>query len=395
MSLSSLLDRAGAWFTRTFGVWPALLTPPPPAVSVPEPQPFVAPAHHEAEARRLVADVGHRVTTAARGLNGQLPPGPVPEPASMRAPPIIDDGPTAAAFHRPTPVPSSALADRPSPITDLVVDRELHIVGQVVDGELRPITAADRDRLRALYDGGFITAEQQAQGLSAAATGETTMQTNPPAANQHAAYLDEVQQSAAALDPGPPPQVSVKPGWQTSQGQMTGLFTVAALLLSALGFHYSAAQISGGYDALLHLGQTLGPILALIPVLTNYINSRGKITSNTAWANAAIHQANITGVVMPAQNFAGTNRLLDGFLGGKDWKDPARYGGLVKVAGSLGVPGAGAAGSILDKVGGGGHPAGGDPERRYTDAQIDEAFAAIMAQLADITTQLKNLRPAS
>jgi hypothetical protein len=93
--------------------------------------------------------------------------------------------------------------------------------------------------------------------------------------------------SETLVDPSVP-RVDSKPGYQTSQGILTGISVIAAFVLSFLGFHFTPAQIQGVGEGIVHLGTSLGPLVALIPILTNYINSRGKIASNTVWANAGL-----------------------------------------------------------------------------------------------------------
>jgi hypothetical protein len=153
---------------------------------------------------------------------------------------------------------------------------------------------------------------------------------------------------------GPPPKVEVKPGYQKSEGQLTILFVMVAAFMSLLGFKYSPLQVQNAYEAIQTLTYTLGPLLAAVPILKNYINSRGKIASNSVWANAGLLNPAVSkdGVSPMALGLMGGKFDLGGILGGKDWKDPKRYIDLGKIASGV-IPGGGAAGKILDAVTGG------------------------------------------
>lgn len=161
--------------------------------------------------------------------------------------------------------------------------------------------------------------------------------------------------------------LKVTPGLQTSSGQLTAILTVAALILSAFGYHYSPAQIDTWVQMVQTLITTLGPILALIPVAITYINSRGKIISNTTAANAAIISPtapSIVGdstVVNPPATLLGGGTVMDKVVtalptvaaatsGDLNFKDPNTYGQLLHVASELGVPGANTADVINQQI---------------------------------------------
>lgn len=139
------------------------------------------------------------------------------------------------------------------------------------------------------------------------------------------------------------PSVAPTPGWQTSQGQMTAIFTVVCIVLSFLGFHYTPEQFQGWLDRIEHIAVILGPILAIVPLLITYINSRGKIASNSLMANAQIKIAALQplepiGELGQARLAMFADRLTP-IIGGNDWKDPHRYEQLLHIASDIGVPG--------------------------------------------------------
>lgn len=149
----------------------------------------------------------------------------------------------------------------------------------------------------------------------------------------------------------PSPQLQTVPGYQTTSGQFTALFTLVALILGLLGFHYSPDQVESWVALANKLAVTLGPLLAIIPVLWGYINSRGKITSNTLMANAAVLSAQAA----PAPIQAVGGEILSApaqFAGGLgiDMKKPETYQQLLHIAGELGVPGAHQADAISQKI---------------------------------------------
>lgn len=151
----------------------------------------------------------------------------------------------------------------------------------------------------------------------------------------------------------PSPQLQAPSGITTSSGQFTALFTLVALALSFLGLHYSPDQVESWVALANKLAITLGPLLAIVPVLMNYITSRGKIQSNTLMANAQIlTQPPIIGsqVLATPHGFADG---MTGIIGGNDWKDPQRYENLLNVAAQVGVPGAAQASALDQKI----HPA--------------------------------------
>lgn len=167
----------------------------------------------------------------------------------------------------------------------------------------------------------------------------------------------------------------IVPGYQTSQGQMTVAFAVVAFLLSFLGFNYSTVQVENVFTTIVRVLEILGPLLMLVPVLNNYINSRGKIQSNAIWATASTQQ----GEQLPPVELAGLGRIL----GGKNWKDPQRYINIGKVAGEF-VPGVG---QVIDKID------GDDNQRKNTD--IEDLRAVIEMQNKQIETLIALIKKTS
>jgi len=143
------------------------------------------------------------------------------------------------------------------------------------------------------------------------------------------------------------PQLAPKPGFRTSQGQLTAVFSFAALILSAVGFKYSSSDVENLYVMIQNVITVVGPLLALIPVLINYINSRGKIQSNALWASASLSTGlgkdGLQSLATAPAQFAGLGKML----GGKNWKDPKRYLNIARIGGSV-VPGLGTVTDLLD-----------------------------------------------
>lgn len=142
-------------------------------------------------------------------------------------------------------------------------------------------------------------------------------------------------------------EVVPKDGWKTSQGQLTALFVVASLILSLFGITKTPEEISGYVELANTLVTTALPIITAAISLIYYIISRGKIQSNSLWANAQIQ---VSQNQNPPQMIAPL--VPDRFtrvLGGDDWKDPERYGNILKIASALGVPGANQIDKVNDK----------------------------------------------
>jgi hypothetical protein len=101
--------------------------------------------------------------------------------------------------------------------------------------------------------------------------------------------IQEVQgQTEMTVNPPDAPSVGPKSGWKTSEGQMTFLFTIAALVLSYFKINMSSDQIHNGYDLVMSVIGQLGPMFAAGMALWQYIKSRGKLKSNSVNATAAL-----------------------------------------------------------------------------------------------------------
>lgn len=166
------------------------------------------------------------------------------------------------------------------------------------------------------------------------------------------------------------PADNVKPGWMTSEGQLTGIFVLAGIALSAVGLHYTPDQIHGYFDAIMGFVKIVGPLAAVIPVAWNYITSRGKTKSNAINAAASVVRAQTeaqaesdrvksmqmseystyaSSRAMPSESeeskidtlvdlahpdvaaLFGASSILKMLLGGKSWKDPERYKNIASI----------------------------------------------------------------
>ncbi len=154
----------------------------------------------------------------------------------------------------------------------------------------------------------------------------------------------------------PSPQLTQPHGLSTSSGQFTAIFGVAAIILSLLGFHYSPAQIENWVQLVENFLTTIGPLLALVPVLMTFINSRGKIASNTVNANAQLlsQPKLISGELLPLVSSGGVipAPLFSNPMS-PDWRDPHTYENLLKIGVAIGVPGADKADKLNQQI----HPA--------------------------------------
>lgn len=198
------------------------------------------------------------------------------------------------------------------------------------------------------------------------------------------------------------PSVQAKPGYQTSQGILTALFTVVSLGLSFLGFKYSPEKVETAYQAIQTLVQIVGPLVANIPILTNYINSRGKIQSNSLWANAQLQNPLVSkdgnsplAGLFAQQGLGGfsIDSILSAIGGGSGKKDPSTYIGLAKIIAGL-APGGDAVTKVLDKTGIGGSQGSGSqqgsgssttPQPQQLDPkEVEQALEAIVEAIHDL-----------
>jgi hypothetical protein len=106
------------------------------------------------------------------------------------------------------------------------------------------------------------------------------------------------------------PSIQVKPGWQTSQGQMTAfILLLSTLLATYLGWTWATPELLNNiYQLISLLVVILGLVGVNIPILTNYINSRGKIQSNAIWATTSMNLGKI--VNKDSDNYLTTNEAF-------------------------------------------------------------------------------------
>lgn len=154
------------------------------------------------------------------------------------------------------------------------------------------------------------------------------------------------------------PSIGTKPGWTTSQGQLSAVFVVVSMIFAAFGYkNLSPDKIENVYELLAAFAPIIIPLLGSIPVINNYIVSRGKEKSNAIWATAAVNTANAGGNTGP--NIAATlvggklgtlGKIAGGLLGGRDWKDPERYLEIGKTVSEI-VPGGAKINKVLESIG--------------------------------------------
>lgn len=143
----------------------------------------------------------------------------------------------------------------------------------------------------------------------------------------------QVGEMAFADEDVPPsnPVIIPKAGWATSQGQMTAIVQIFCMVMLWFGYNIEPSQVDSVIANADRWAAMILPFLTMIGTLVPYINSRGKIQSNAINANSAIQVANLAGL-------GGVGAVL----GGKNWKDPARYGKIAEIAGAF-IPGVGGA----------------------------------------------------
>jgi hypothetical protein len=159
-----------------------------------------------------------------------------------------------------------------------------------------------------------------------------------------------------------PPAISPKPGWQTSEGQITALVTAVLTILTGLGvFHITQDQATSVIQLIHDLFAVLVPIAGVVTLLWSYIGSRGRQKSNAINATAAVQVASLG-------SFSGATLggfHVGGLLGGKNWKDPKRYLDIAHIAGEF-LPGP--VGKVVDTV-----------TEHNDPTEMDMIFAAIKA----------------
>jgi len=162
-------------------------------------------------------------------------------------------------------------------------------------------------------------------------------------AEQDPMQLDEGESGTAPMNP--PALITQPHGLLTSSGQLTAVVSLFCMIMAAVGYHFTPDQINGWADAVEHWATIATPIVTMLIAVFNFTNSRGKITSNTANANATIQAAALMG--SPKANaIAGTaggilsnlgilhnegsgGSIQGSILGGKNWNDPQRYENII------------------------------------------------------------------
>lgn len=84
------------------------------------------------------------------------------------------------------------------------------------------------------------------------------------------------------------PAVGPKAGWRTSEGQLTFVFMAVAMIFSWFKVDVNQGQIQTGYEMIMQVIESIGPIVAAATALWAYIVSRGKQKSNAINATAAM-----------------------------------------------------------------------------------------------------------
>lgn len=165
---------------------------------------------------------------------------------------------------------------------------------------------------------------------------------------------------------GPPKmETSITPGYKTSSGQLTYIFTIVCALLAMFGYtKITTDNLNNVYTAVMTLITFAGPLIAGAWNLMNYTNSRGKIQSNAIWATSSVTQAH----TLAGSGFSGgvLGKIVSGIKTGLD---------ITKiVAPALPIPGGISkgiqiGGSIMDGI--------TSHERQLTDDDIREAIQTL------------------
>lgn len=257
---------------------------------------------------------------------------------------IAQDTPAVDARKAPT-VKSGSL---------FVVDKTMNIIGQ------------------ASREGDIGTLRPLAGPLS---QGDTAVQTEDkldPFTGQDTQALDELPQT----EPADLPKIGVTPGWKTSQGQLTALFVAVAAILSLLGWHYTPEQLQSWWDAGAAILKTIGPLLTAVPILINYINSRGKIASNQVWATATMNNPLISNKNIDMQGLAAA-----GF----------DIGGIADIVRGVGQVAGGKTGKTIGSILGSGGSGGAGVSQKDFDAfrkEVLEGFEQIARSIQELETRL-------
>ena len=191
---------------------------------------------------------------------------------------------------------------------------------------------------------------------------------------QDALREDESGQTKSETEPtttGGLATIGVKPGWQTSQGQLTAVFVVGAMILAFFGVRTTPDKLQNWYDVGVFLLPYVLPLLGSIPLLNKYIESRGKEKSNAIWATATVNAAKEAGIDGP---ILGASLL--GLSGKPSLKDFGSIAGAVINSGLI----PGKAGQVAGTIASVGSSLGG------SGAGNDELLQAVVSLLANQET---------
>lgn len=145
-------------------------------------------------------------------------------------------------------------------------------------------------------------------------------------------------QSEMNVVPKDAPSVGPKPGYKTTSGQLTIFIGLLAALLSVSGIWKGATpeKVENIYQVINNLIEAIGPLLAFVPVLITYINSRGKIQSNAMMATTALN----------------TDARMIGGFGGKLGQILSGVTTGIKIGKAVGIPGTKQADNVLATLSG-------------------------------------------
>lgn len=172
-----------------------------------------------------------------------------------------------------------------------------------------------------------------------------------------------------------------KSGWRTSQGALTALVVIGAVLHLAFGPTFTPERLQTTAAAIFAFAERLGPIVAAATLLIRYVDSRGKIQSNELWANAAVRSPLAVAASGHAPLMAqgllggGLKDLAGAALGGSGWKDPARYGSIADLVAQVA---GGKAGQVISSVRGKG------ATEAVTSGDFETVVRAILGRLEEL-----------
>lgn len=187
-----------------------------------------------------------------------------------------------------------------------------------------------------------------------------------------------------------PADEPLKPAIKSLEGKMTIAFGIAAVGLSLVGIHTTPERISGWYEGIMGVAKTLGPLAVYLPILFNFITSRGKLKSNKV--NADAMRETLPAAAFLSQQGFDVGGLLGALGGGKGVKDPNTYVGLARIIGGLA---GGKTGKTIDRITGGmGEGSGSGAPADYTAFQkeVEQGFDLIANRLETLEKEVGDLQ---